>query len=68
MIAGTQLANRPTNPMAPLPVSLDEVGINRCAVGLPVRIFDRLCATIEARVPLGFEDEAGFHFGADGTD
>jgi hypothetical protein len=28
----------------------------------------RLRATIEARVPVGYEDETGFHYGADVTD
>ena len=33
-----------------------------------VRIITKLRATIEARVPVGNEHEAGFHYGADVTD
>jgi hypothetical protein len=34
----------------------------------PVRIIMKLRATIEARVPVGYEDENGFHYGAGTAD
>ena len=37
-------------------------------VGSSVRIVTKLRATLEARVPVGYEDETGFHYGADATD
>jgi hypothetical protein len=36
--------------------------------GSAVQVITKLRASIEARVPLGYEDENGFHFGADATD
>ena len=36
--------------------------------GSAVQVITRLRATIEARVPVGYEDETGFHYGADVTD
>ncbi len=29
----------------------------------PVRIIGKVCAAIASRVPVGYEDEAGFHYG-----
>ena len=34
----------------------------------PVRIFAKLQAAIEARVPVGYEDETGFHYGLHAPD
>ena len=36
--------------------------------GSAVQIITKLRSTIEARVPVGYEDENGFHFGADAAD
>ncbi len=33
--------------------------------GSAVQVIIKLQATIEARVPVGYEDENGFHFGAE---
>lgn len=37
-------------------------------VGSPLRIIAILRATIEARAPVGYEDETGFHYGSETTD
>ncbi len=37
-------------------------------VGLPVRIVARLGGVIESQVPIGYEDEGGFHYGANLAD
>jgi hypothetical protein len=34
----------------------------------PVRIIAKLCAAIASRVPVGFEDEIGFHYGRNDGD
>ena len=34
-------------------------------VGLPVRLVVRFCGAIESQVPVGYEDEGGFHYGAE---
>ena len=37
-------------------------------LGLLVRIVAQLCGMVEAHVPFGYEDEGGFHYGADVAD
>lgn len=37
-------------------------------VSFPVRIIAKLRAAIEARVPVGYEDETGFHYGMKESD
>jgi hypothetical protein len=34
-------------------------------IGLPVRIVVKLCGAMEFQVPVGYENEGGFHYGAD---
>jgi len=38
------------------------------SVDASVRIIMKLRAAIEARVPVGYEDAKGFHFGADAAE
>ncbi|MGD0744061.1 MAG: hypothetical protein ABSA45_02805 [Verrucomicrobiota bacterium] len=33
--------------------------------GLPVRIVTKMCGAMESQVPVGYEDEGGFHYGAE---
>jgi hypothetical protein len=37
-------------------------------VGFPVWIVAKLCGVMESRVPVGYEDKGGFHYGADLAD
>ncbi|MGO8839076.1 MAG: hypothetical protein ACLQAH_06345 [Limisphaerales bacterium] len=68
MIAGTELANRANSHGVSLPMNRNAVRMAWQAVGSPVRIIALLRATIQTWVPLGYEDESGFHYGADVTD
>jgi hypothetical protein len=68
MIVGTQLANRQIDRMMHLPLNRHASRIAWHEVGSPVRIIALLRATIEARVPVGYEDDAGFHYGSEATD
>jgi len=68
MIVGTQLANRRMDQMVPLPLNRHATRVSWHEVGLPVRIIALLRATIEARAPVGYEDETGFHYGSETTD
>ena len=67
MIAGSQLAERHVEQT----MSSSSASTLRIAwheVRFPVRIIAKLRAAIEARVPVGYEDETGFHYGADAAD
>jgi len=68
MIVGTQLAHRRIDQTMHLPLNRNATRIAWHEVGSPVRIIAILRATIEARVPVGYEDEAGFHYGSDASD
>jgi len=37
-------------------------------VGLPVRIVVKFCSVIESQVPIGYEDDGGFHHGVNLAD
>jgi hypothetical protein len=65
MVAGTQLAEKRTGEMMPLPLDRNSGRIAWHQIGSPVRIIAILRATLKARVPVGYEDEAGFHYGAE---
>jgi len=36
-----------------------------CQTGLPVRISVKFFGVIESQVPVGYEDDGGFHYGAE---
>jgi hypothetical protein len=69
MIVGIQLGKHQNDQIRSL---LFKHRTTRCATwhetGLAVRIIERLCAILEVRAPLGYEDESGFHYGVDTTD
>jgi hypothetical protein len=67
MIAGSQLAERHVEQTMPS-LSANTLRIAWHEVRFPVRIIAKLRAAIEARVPVGYEDETGFHYGADAKD
>jgi hypothetical protein len=68
MITGTQLSAQRTVRATPLPLARIDNRIAWHEVGSPVRIIAILRASIKSRVPVGYEDESGFHYGADATD
>jgi hypothetical protein len=67
MITGSQLAERHVEQTMPSS-SANTLRIAWHEVRFPVRIIAKLRAAIEARVPVGYEDETGFHYGADAKD
>jgi hypothetical protein len=68
MIVGTQLAGQQAGKVVSLPLGRNNSGIAWHEVGSPVRIVALLRATMKAQVPVGYEDETGFHYGTDMTD
>jgi hypothetical protein len=67
MIADSQLAERSVEQTTGL-FSVGNLRIAWHEVSFPVRIIAKLRAAIEDRVPVGFEDETGFHYGRKASD
>ena len=67
MIAGTQLAERHVE-QTPRSSSAGSLRIAWHEVRFPVRIVAKLRAAIETRVPVGYEDETGFHYSLKASD
>jgi hypothetical protein len=67
MIAGTQLAERHVEQTMPSS-SASRLRIAWHEVRFPVRIITKLRAAIETRVPVGYEDETGFHYSLKASD
>jgi hypothetical protein len=67
MIAGSQLAERhveqttSSSSASPLQIAWHEISF-------PVRIIAKFRAAIETRVPVGYEDETGFHYSLKASD
>jgi len=68
VITGTQLAGQQGGKAVALPLGRNDRRIAWHEVGSPVRIVAVLRATMKAQVPVGYEDETGFHYGADNMD
>jgi hypothetical protein len=68
MIAGSQLAERHVEQTMSSSSASNPLRMAWHEVRFTVRIIAKLRAAIEARVPVGYEDESGFHYGADATD
>jgi len=71
MVTSIRLATKPASAIPailPLPVDDQNGQIAWYQIGSPHRIMALLRATVEARAPVGYEDEAGFHYGTDATD
>ena len=49
----------------PLPLACNDNQIAGHEVGSPARIIALLRASIKSHVPVGYEDESGFHYGVD---
>jgi hypothetical protein len=67
MIADSQLAERQVEQTMPWS-SAGNLRIAWHEVRFPVRIIAKLRAAIEARVPVGYADETGFHYGMKASD
>ncbi|MFZ1072466.1 MAG: hypothetical protein WAO21_03425 [Verrucomicrobiia bacterium] len=68
MVTGNGLATGHVDPMMPLTVDSNTIRIAGHQFGLPFRVIARLCGMIESRVPIGYEDEGGFHYGVNLAD
>jgi len=67
MIVGSQLAERQVERT----ISSSSASTLRIAwqkVSFPVRVIAKLRAAIETRVPVGYEDETGFHYSLKASD
>jgi hypothetical protein len=62
MIAGSQLAERHVEQTTSSLSVGNTLRIAWHGVRFPVRIMAKLRAAIESRVPVGYEDETGFHY------
>jgi hypothetical protein len=58
-----KLAERFVSPTMPLPSARKAVPTAGPNAGFPVRIIAKWRAAIASRVPVGYEDETGFHYG-----
>ncbi len=68
MITGKELTTGHVGQTMPLPSDGNIMRIAGHKVGLPVRIVAKFCGVIESQVPIGYEDEGGFHYGANLAD
>jgi len=62
MIAGSQLAERHVEQTRPSSSAGNPLRIAWHEVRFPVRIIKKMYAALETRVPVGYEDETGFHY------
>jgi hypothetical protein len=68
MIAGSQLAERHVEQTMSSSSAGNPLRIAWHEVRFSVRIIAKLCAAIEARAPVGYEDATGFHYGMKASD
>jgi hypothetical protein len=67
MVTSEQSATRQAVETMPLPLDDRSGRIAWYKIGSPGRIIARLRAALEARAPVGYEDDCGFHYGPDAT-
>ncbi len=65
MVTGKELATGQFDQTTSLTADSNIVRIAGHKVSVPVRIIAKLCGVMETRVPVGYEDEGGFHYGLD---
>jgi len=68
MVAGKQLATGCVEKTTPVPSDGNHKWMARRGGGFPIRNIMKLCSAVESRVPLGYEDEGGFHYGVNLAD
>jgi hypothetical protein len=64
MVTSKQLATKPAVKAVPLPLDRHNGRIAWYKIGSPLRIIAILRASLETRAPVGYEDDSGFHYGA----
>jgi len=64
----SQSAERLDEPMAPLQPVMNAVQTAWHKAAFPVRIIAQLRAAVASHLPVGYEDETGFHYGVDAGD
>jgi hypothetical protein len=62
------LAERYVEPETPLVSARNAVQVAGPKAGFPNRITAKLRAAIDSHVPVGYEDETGFHYGTNAGD
>jgi len=67
MVGGSQLAKRCVEQTMPS-VSARTLRMAWPRVGFPARIVEKLRAALERWVPVGYEDETGFHYSLKASD
>jgi hypothetical protein len=67
MVTSEPLATKPVVKTMPLPLDYRNGRIAWDKIGSPSRIIAILRAALEARAPVGYEDDCGFHYGPDAT-
>jgi len=65
MVTGKELTAGYVDRTMPLTVDGNTMRIAGHKAGVSVRITAKLCSLIESQVPVGYEDEGGFHYGTD---
>jgi len=68
MVTGKELVTGHVNRTMPELVDGNHVGMFGPGKGFLIRNILRLCGVVESRVPFGYEDEDGFHYGASTAD
>jgi len=64
MVTGNELVTGRADRTLPQPVDGDSARITGRKVGFPIWKIAKLYGVIKSRVPIGYEDEEGFHYGA----
>jgi hypothetical protein len=65
MVTSKQLATKRFVGTTPLPLDCNGAWIGWNRLGPSIRIIALVRAALEARAPVGYEDESGFHYGAE---
>jgi len=65
---GKQLSGKPIVVAVALPLNCNNSRIAWHQIGSPARIVAILRNVVAARVPVGYEDESGFHYGVAAND
>jgi hypothetical protein len=68
MVTGKELTAGCVEQTMPLSSDGNIMRVAGHKAGLLVRIVTQLCGMVEAYVPFGYEDEGGFHYGANLAD
>jgi hypothetical protein len=63
MITGVQLTDERLESVMPLELGPSLMDVKWYEARFPVRIIAKLFSAVESRIPVGYEDETGFHYG-----